>query len=346
MRYYASHDESFAYWYTHGAEGLERTAPVYVPAIERSVSSAADVDAVNFSAKAGIQLPGIGEIGCTRRGGSGNEQRAGWHHVLVEHAKQRRSYPGICRHEWHGAVPMASFREVSQGILVSSPEFTFLQLARDLDLVDAALIGMSLCSCYRLRSSIDAKTDDIVECQPVTSTEALNRYLDGATGVYGVNRARKALALVGDQSRSPMETETFALAAWPRKLGGYGFDTLKLNYRLDINPRDTDVSDRPDRQYVKVDLYDPKAHVGIEYMGSWHREQWNQDLRRLNMLSVMGERILYVSADLVRRPAEFALVMRQFARHCGIGMLPLDADQIVAHDNLRRRLESPNRLRL
>ena len=346
MRYYASHDESFAFWYTHGAKGLEFTTPVNLPSIERATASAVNVAAVDFPSRAGIRLPGVGEIGCVRRSGTVGADCAGRHHVLVGQSQQRRNSPGVCRHEWRGALPAHSFREVSQGVLVSSPEFTFLQLARDLDLIDAALVGMSLCSCYRLVPDINGISDTIVECQPVTSAETLRRYLDGAAGIHGVSRARDALALVEDRSRSPMETETFAMAAWPTKLGGYGFSQIKLNYRVPVEPQNVDVSDRPDRQYVKVDLYDPKAQAGIEYLGSWHREQWNEDLRRLNMLSVMGKRILYASADLVRRPAEFALVMRQFARHCGVDAPALKGDRAVLHDTLRRLLEGPGRLRL
>ena len=343
MRYYASHQDAFAFWYEKAQEGFACSRAANVTSLEHAVSSDADAQRVEFLRLASIQAPPFpnpGGLRCADAYGMGSR------HVLVTHNKTRRQGSSICRHLWSAPIPPGAFRAIAPGVLVSSPEFTYLQLAREFDLVDAALVGTCLCSRYRLVTKAGNDQAFIHECKPVTTVADIASFLASVHHVPGLSQAKAALKLVCEGSRSPMETEMHALASWPSRMGGYGFAGLALNWKLNLANGVVDITDRANRSHAEIDLYDQAHHVGLEYDGSDHELTRYEDALRRNMLLAMGERILHVESRIIRNPAEFDTLMRQFACLRGEAQPSHDASWAIAHDLLRRRLEGPDRLRL
>ena len=343
MQYFASHQDAFAFWYVHAHEGLNLSSPVTVLSLELAVSSEAAASRVGYPALAGLRaslLPYLdGPLHVEDRG-------AEVRHALVPRDKPHRRKPHFWPHVWSAPVPPNSLRAIAPGVLVSSPEFTFFQLARELDPIDAALVGSCLCSRYRLVPRPGTDTTVIRECKPVTNVASIADFISGIHCAPGLSRARKVLDLVCENARSPMEIEMHALASWPKAVGGYGIEGLVLNRRINLQAEDSKISDRPNRQYVEVDLYHPIHHAGLEYDGAEHESTRREDGLRQNMLTSMREHVLHVWSDTMRNPAELDMVMRQLCRLCNIAAPKADAGWAVAHSQLRRRLEGPSRMRL
>ncbi len=162
---------------------------------------------------------------------------------------------------------------VHNGLPMTSPAQTFLDLADDLDLVDLVVVGDSL-----VRAGV-TRPEELV----------------AATAAYRGRRARsarRAAAYVRDGVDSPMESRLrmlIVLAGLPEPVVNHALrdETGRVRYRLDLSY--------------------PQWRIAVEYDGRQHAEnttQWRWDVQRREDLDADGWRLVVVlSGDLYRSPA-------------------------------------------
>jgi hypothetical protein len=147
---------------------------------------------------------------------------------------------------WHNGLPM------------TTPAQTFLDLASDLDLVDLVVLGDSL-----VRAGVAAPEDLVAAAAAHTGRHA--------------RRARRAAAYVRSGVDSPMESRLrmlLVLAGLPEPVVNHALrdeSTGRVRYRLDLSY--------------------PQWRIAVEYDGRQHAEntaQWRWDVQRREDLDVDG----------------------------------------------------------
>lgn len=220
--------------------------------------------------------------------------------VLVSSRSGRGGCELVKTHLCTSALPAGSF--VPMGIRghdlwVTSPELTFLQLAADLDTAAAAYVGMALCSCFRIDAfDVSGVVRRDPPDAPLTSVARIASYLQRASGVRGVARARRALALVRDGALSPPEAGIALSAELRPGLGGFALGEVSLNRAVrayagtDAHGRGGYVTRYPDVVIKATDRRGVQRMAGIDYdptltHGGEFRRQL--DLERGNQISAV-----------------------------------------------------------
>lgn len=182
-------------------------------------------------------------------------------HVGVVHAADRRTRSGIRSH----VAPEALVVRRDGGLLLSAPEQVFLELAADLPLVEAVLVG------------------DHLVARGLVTLKRLVTFCEGAKG-RGSPQARAAAAYVRERVDSPMETRLRMLIV----LAGLPEPEVNLT-----------ISDEIGVESRRYDLCWPRARVIVEYDGRHHIErveQWESDLARRERIDDDRWRILVVTS--------------------------------------------------
>lgn len=157
-----------------------------------------------------------------------------------------------------------------QGFRITSPMRTCLDLAGQLSLVETVVVvDMALhAGLFRL--------------------DQFGAYVEDRGGCRGVTGARRAVGLAEPKSESPMESRLRML------LVGAGLPRPQAQ---------VPVHDPAGIFAGRLDLYYPKARLGLEYDGENHRERLTDDNRRQNRLQKLGIALLrYTAPDLRERP--------------------------------------------
>ena len=98
-------------------------------------------------------------------------------HVLVPDAASRsRSELAVC-HASSSTYPRGSFVRLAEGMLVSSPELCFVQMATKLPLIALVRLGFELCGTYGIPTA--ARADYGFE-HPFTTVARLGRFIEAA----------------------------------------------------------------------------------------------------------------------------------------------------------------------
>ncbi|HET6166280.1 MAG TPA: DUF559 domain-containing protein [Marmoricola sp.] len=177
-----------------------------------------------------------------------------------------------------------------QGVRVSSPRQTFVDLAGLLELVDLVVVGDAL-----VRAGHASPDELLAFCSRVRSARA----------------ARRAAELVRSGVDSPMETRLRLLLVFA------GLPEPEVNRTIRADNGD------PIRRY---DLSWPDVHVIVEYDGRQHierAEQWESDLERREAIDDDGWRIIVVtSRGIYRDPARTVDRVWRILRARGLAGLP------------------------
>jgi hypothetical protein len=195
-------------------------------------------------------------------------------HITVPGQSPRSRRQGIRAHSTTGSTVTSTF----QGLRISSPTQTFLDLAGSLDLVELVVLG-----------------DSLVKKKHVTPEDLMTAASEW-TG-SGAARARKAARFVRKGVDSPKETRLRMLLV----LAGLPEPTVNVIIR------NSDGSWR-----MRFDLSYPGLKLIIEYDGRQHAEnsgQWRRDLTRREELDRLGWRLIVVTSDDLHDAPE-AVLMR------------------------------------
>ena len=312
-RAYVGYSTSILYWLKNGMDDADRENVVHATSLGNAAYRLHDVEAAD--------LGSYGLEASTARGWPEHKHKGikpkkpvpdgPAYHLLVPRGVDHNRLDGVERHVWQSHIPNNSFFKKNQFLYISTPEFSFLQLAGLLSQQQLILVGYWLCAKYRIRE--DGLT---IPVEPITSVEKISAYLDDAEGCYGARKARRALAWVVDNARSVQEVNTSMLASLPLYMGGYGFGKPVINARINAGDLDESTLDRGDRKYFEIDLYWPKKRAGLEYDGADHLypDQVRKDKRRLNCLLANDIRLLSVMYDQLADEDVRKRTMNQLAR--------------------------------
>lgn len=234
--------------------------------------------------------------------------------VLVASDRGRRAVKGVNSHVCSSALPRGSIQPTGlrgYDIVVTSPELTFVQIAAIEDLRVAAYVGMALCSLFRLdefSTSGLAKREDPEE--PLTSVKKIAAYLRRAKGLYGVDKARRALRYVRDGALSPPEGGIGLLAMLPCGSGGFGWEDVRLNValrvfdRLDASGRSRYTTRYPDVVIVGKTSDGERRMVGIDFdpeVTHGGEAKRKSDVRRGNQISGVRRLVHFTFTEEERR---------------------------------------------
>jgi hypothetical protein len=227
-------------------------------------------------------------------------------HILVASDGARKEARNLRCHISSGVFPRNSFIRGDEGLVVSSPELCFVQMATELSFVELMMLGYELCGSYRIDKMSEPERGFRRDL-PLTSVAALKSYLGRATGLKGCKNARRALPFITDGSASPMETALTLLLTLPYRLGGYGFAMPQLNCPIEVEVNAREASGRRRKITYFGDLYWPDVRVDVEYdSDTWHltSEQKAKDSTRQNALLSAGVVVLTVSRKQIMSVSE------------------------------------------
>ena len=219
--------------------------------------------------------------------------------LLVPSANDRH-YSGRAKfHSWQAEPPAGAFVPVDSNswkvggqlckIVVSSPEFCFLQMAQVLGDYELVELGLELCGCYAIDPSSER---GMVKRAAVTTPKRLLAFCERAQGLRGIKRARKAARWAVAGSGSPRESRTTMIASLPRTMGGHGLPLPLLNYEM-LLPQHIARIVGTDK--IRPDMYWRKFKTVLEYDSSgWHDgyEAAEHDARKRSAYRMLGLRIV------------------------------------------------------
>lgn len=223
--------------------------------------------------------------------------------AIVSSETGRRSSKALRSHLWSdnlpsGAVVPIDFPSLGNRLFVSSPEFTFLQLAATHPLAHAAYFGFALCSSYRIDEwtpggiALRAQGDP-----PPTTTAKIAAFLERVGSAKGSSRARRALAYVRDRSFSPMESGLALSLGMPLRHGGFNLGNVTMNPTIKIRAGKTPQNDarfvtrKPDILIEAKGRDGVVRRVAIDYdSSSFHAGQADivRDIERRNEFAALS----------------------------------------------------------
>lgn len=249
-------------------------------------------------------------------------------HILVASASDRHDAPGFTPHVCSTKLPGRALMKISKSVWAVSPELLVCQLAAMADWGDEEIIEVAyeLCGTYVLDASWDGLTNTD---SPLTSKDKIERFIESASPMRGVKRARKLMGMVHDRSNSPMETALAMILTMPARYGGLGYRGLVMNY-----PMQTSAGRR------FVDLAFPGMGVGLEYKGrAYHSlEAAGRDDRRQNAIVGQGMTVLNVWFEDIAEPHLRERLFADLARAAHRRCWPRSKGIMAANELLVNRL--------
>lgn len=226
-------------------------------------------------------------------------------HLCVSRRTGRRFVSGALCHLMTGSYPIGSFSRLDDGVLVTSPELTFVQMARVLDDDLLVAYGYELCGYY-------ARTSDeqgFCNCPALTSVGRIAEYLgrleqlreDRGEGMpWGLAKARRALSQVRDGAASPEEAVTAMVLSLPKRRGGYGIPGMRLNAVVRLG---SEAAALFGIDSFVCDLSWNDGATVLEYQGSQHklRSRRSYDYRKGNVLIADGRSVIEMDRTMLAR---------------------------------------------
>jgi len=244
------------------------------------------------------------------------------------------------QHLFSGETPVGCFMNIGDGLMASSPEFCFLQMANRLSMIGLIELGYELCGEYSLPLSDDLNVPEIGFYQraPLSGIKKLGTFLDSMPSANGRYKAMRALHFLRDGSASPMETKLSMFLTLPHMLGGFGFDMPELNRRIDLSKI---ASKQFGKEYYICDMYWPDKKVAVEYDSDQHHtgsDRIASDSIRRNILNSSGIKIVTVTKLQLYSSTELTRVAQSIAAHMGKRLFFRKRNFLAKHQELRKQL--------
>ena len=295
MELFLTHTSALEYWRIYGTEQYRqsrrvrrRTAPLEPP----------DASTLQKLASCGLNVPLNVTVG-------------------TENARRRSNL--VHSRLLSGLLPEGCFVDVGRGMLVSSPEFCFLQMAKELEFPKLVELGYVLCGHYAMPVLENANQDSAVdkarskECVQLTSVKKLSALLDRMEGFPAQEKAKSSLSYIADGSASPRETMVAMLLTLPYRYGGYGFPLPKMNAK--IRPAKA-AKQSSSKEFYYCDLFWEDYNLAVEYDSDAHHtgsEHIARDSMRRNSLISIDVTVLTVTRIQLNSVVEFEKVAKQLS---------------------------------
>ena len=148
---------------------------------------------------------------------------------------------------------------------ITSPEFTYLQIASKLDFIGTILAGSALCSDYFLNQDGHGGVSQR-QNGPLTNRAAIAKFLATQERKRGIIPAKRALQHIVEKARSPREASLALLLCLPYNLGGFNLGTVELNKPIELENRYGEKITRiPDLTIQLKDKRQKRAMVLLDY---------------------------------------------------------------------------------
>ena len=263
--------------------------------------------------------------------------------VLVPNRAKRGSSRLVKPRVWSTPIRGNAFRQVDAEQYVSSPEFTFLQLANELSLPELVALGMELCGTYRRNVALKCidsdETEHVTEYHApiLTTPKRIEGFLNAMPKAPGIRAAKEALRFIVPGSASPLETAVYLLLCLPRRLGGYGLPKPKLNPSITFS--------KSGRQYTlrhsaKPDLFWRVARLDLECNGeeSHGENQRPADSMRRKALERMKVEVIELTKEEIYDAGILHAVVLRIARRIGKKIRPEHEGSFIEKRNSLRQL--------
>lgn len=271
-------------------------------------------------------------------------------HFTVSSQRQRRKRKGIVAHSCSKPLPKGSVVTLDNGIAICSPELTFVQMGTVLSVPQLACFGMALCGIYAVdpfhRSlsfpeSSGSCLSGLPRRKQLIAKDRLASFAAENARIEGSRRARAALRLILERSRSPMESVTAIMLSAPVSKGGFALPAPLLNCRVKLpawlhrGVRTAAAFNEPD-PYAECDFVFSRGKklVLVDYHGEWsHSGEKNIHHDSLRSNAFADIRLPY-----------FTITKRQFF---DLELLEKLAAQIQSRLGIRKRIyvDDPERRR-
>lgn len=205
---------------------------------------------------------------------------------------------------------------------VTSPEFTYLQVASKLDFIGTILAGSALCSDYFLNQKGHGGVSQR-QNGPLTNRAAIAKFLSTQKRKRGIIPAKRALQHIVEKARSPRETSLALLLCLPYNLGGFNLGTVELNRPIELENRYGEKITRiPDLTIQLKDKRRKQATVLLDYdpaVTHSGNQKITRDLDRENEL-VTGVQCPHfsVSGEMLKSFESVQGLVRQIRESTGI----------------------------
>lgn len=214
-------------------------------------------------------------------------------HITVADASDRCQAKGLVCHVWKGPIPVGSFVRLDDGLFISSPARSFVEMAGKLSLVELVRFGYVLCGAY----AYDKNSEEGFRRRPfpLATARTLKSHVEKMHGRNGAKKAVRALRFIAEASASPMETNLTMALCLPRMIGGYGLNMPELNFRIDARSKGL-----VDRDHFVCDLYWRKSRTCAEYDSGAHhsgQEAETRDSARRSALLSEGVTVVSVTPN-------------------------------------------------
>lgn len=262
-------------------------------------------------------------------------------HVLVGERSAVRNQRSLQVHRWCGTIPPGTFYELSGSNLVSSPEFTFVQMAARRPLCEVVEIGDYLCGLFAINDRGRGYTG---QREALTTPDAIARFLDGMPGGYGVKQARRALACIVPRTASPKEVMLCSMLVLPRSEGGRGIRHVVANQEVKIPERLWEFAGT-DSFYC--DVYVPEARGDVEYDSEqYHTGRFRLDhtQKRRNILEVAGIKTMSATPGQLSTFDNFSSFLWMLNKRFGLRERRLTDAQFFARQDLFEYFADPHRM--
>lgn len=230
-------------------------------------------------------------------------------HAVVSDERLRHRHMGVMMHSWPDAVSTGDFVAIEPGVRLASPSICYLQLSRDLSLVDCVLLAYELCSRYVVDDA-----GKLHEVPPLMSIAAARHTIESSTLQVKKSRSLRALELAHEGSRSPMETELAIKLGLPARFGGFGLSDFEMNPKVGFGELGRTLTGK---DYCCPDLLWESCKLDVEYNGAeWHSdpEKKAEDMLRRQALALEGFTVLTVDKELIVSPQR----MRELANEISL----------------------------
>lgn len=231
-------------------------------------------------------------------------------HVDVAEKRQIQQRGGLVAHLAGGPVPSGAYERVAMDVWVASPELCFCQIAGAVPLIEAVKTGYELCAGYR---KDETDTRGFESREPVTTPQRLQAFAQRYGG-RGAKAARVAAQYVRGAAASPMETAAAMLLTLPRRYGGHGLPSCKMNHPVKAADPGTP---KRDAKTLYGDLVWPDRRVIVEYDSDFFHtgaERIHDDSTRRNALQGAGWKVFTLTKRQLYSVEECDLFVAQLRR--------------------------------
>jgi len=260
-------------------------------------------------------------------------------HVLVGRGASRRAGATVSPHVWSSELVPGSLVRIAPGILASSPEHLFLQMATRLDDLGLIWLGSLLCATFSQRPN---NPGPLLPAYPLTTVARLEAHLAPAAerGVHGARNALRLVRHVVESAASTREIMLPLIGCLPLRMGGRAITKPQLNRYIEFDKR---FASTRGRAGCSCDLLWPEARLALEYDSDLYHASSKGIARgndKQSALQSAGYRMEAMSTDQFEHVASTDSVLLRIMAHLGLR----DRTTDCAYDWQKRRWELRKRL--